>query len=157
VRRLIIDGYSLLHRDPEFATLRDQHLRLARERLIRKIDRLATALAPRVELVFDGRAEGGRSPADTNAIHVLYSPGHKTADTVIEQLVHEDPDPSGVCVVTSDRLERETITAAGAQAMSCTAFLEHLAKENRTVERAARPTPGRASPFTLGDRFPKLP
>jgi len=154
MRRLIIDGYSLLHRDPEFATARATHLRLAREQLIRKIDRLAHALAPRVELIFDGRAEGGRSPTDTSAIHVIYSPGHKTADTVIEQLVHEDPDPAGICVVTSDRSERETITAAGAQAMSCSAFLEHLERESRAVARASRPAPGKARPFSLGDRFP---
>ena len=155
MRRLIIDGYSLLHRDPALARSLESNVRLAREQLIRKIDRLGAALAGRVELVFDGRAEGGKSPDDTSAIHVLYSPGHQTADTVIERLVHEDADPAGICVVTSDRSERETITAAGAQAMSCAAFLEKLDALSRETRRKTGTPPTGAGRFTLGDAFPR--
>lgn len=154
MQRLIIDGYSLLHRDPELAALRATNLRRARERLIRKIDRLADALAPRVDLVFDGRGEGSRERVETTALHLVYAPGDKTADTVIEQLVHERPDPASVCVVTSDRSERETVTAAGAQAMSCAAFLDLLQSAARTLTRASRHTGRTGRPFRIGDVFP---
>lgn len=151
-RRLIIDGYSLLYRDPSLARLRPGNMRLAREQLIRKIDRLADALAPVVELVFDGRASS-REQIDTGHVQIIYSPGDKTADTVIEQMVHTDAAPADICVVTSDRLECDTVTAADAQVMSCLSFLEWLDRLDREVVQRQKKT-AHARRFTLGDAFP---
>ncbi len=152
-RRLIIDGYSLLYRDDSLARLRPDNMRLAREQLIRKIDRLSDALAPVVELVFDGRASS-RERIDTGHLQIIYSPGDKTADTVIEQMVHTDAAPADVCVVTSDRLECDTVSAAGAQVMSCLSFLEWLDRLGREVVRHQKKSaPSRR--FTLGDMFPE--
>ena len=154
MQRLIIDGYSLLYREAE-ADLARNGIRFTREQLIRKIDRLAGSLAPLVELVFDGRAEGGREQVHLTGLHIIYSPGHQTADTVIERLVHSSSQVEQVCVVTSDRLERETVTAAGAQAMSCAAFLEWLDRLDREVTRKTGAPKGASGRFTLGDAFPE--
>jgi predicted RNA-binding protein with PIN domain len=67
--------------------------------------------------------------------------------------VHGAHDPGDILVVTSDRLERETITAAGAQAMSCANFLELLSAHDAKV-RAKLKHNGRAGKATLGDIFP---
>ncbi len=151
IRRLIIDGYSLLYRDPALRHLRPHDLRHAREQLIRKIDRLAHAIAQRVEIVFDGRtASSERHQA--GRLQLIYSPESKTADTVIEQMVHEDPAPHEIYVVTADTLERNTVTAADAQAMSCISFLEWLDRLDSDVTRQQKKTtPPR---FTLGEKFP---
>lgn len=151
IRRLIIDGYSLLYRDPTFDRMRPRDMRQAREQLIRKIDRLADAIAPTVELVFDGQT-ASRERVQTGKLHLIYSPADKTADTVIEQMVHSDPSPEEICVVTADRLERDTVTAVNAQAMSCISFLEWLDRLDREVVRHQKKTPTRR--FTLGDAFP---
>ncbi|HMP75763.1 MAG TPA: NYN domain-containing protein [Kiritimatiellia bacterium] len=153
IRRLIIDGYSLLHRDPSLDSVRTRDMRMARELLIRKIDRLADALAPAVELVFDGR-QASREQVQTGRLQLVYAPSDKTADTVIEQLVHADPVPSEICVVTADQLERVTVTAAEAQAMSCVAFLEWMDRLDKDIVRQRKKcAPARR--FTLGDFFPE--
>lgn len=152
IRRLIIDGYSLLYRDPSLAHLRPHDMRQARERLIRKIDRLAHALAQRVEIVFDGRSASSE-PYRAGNLHLTYSPEHQTADAVIEQSVHADPAPAEICVVTADTLERNTVTAVNAQAMSCVSFLEWLDRLDHDVVREQKRTP--PPRFTLGDAFPE--
>ena len=153
MNRLIIDGYSLLYRDPALERLRSGDFRQAREQLIRRIDRLSSALAPLVELVFDGRGEGSREQVATTVLHLVYSPAPRTADSLIEEMVASDRDPTSICVVTSDRLERDVVTAAGADAMSCVAFLERMDELERTVQRTLK-KPGAGQRFTLGDVFP---
>ncbi len=152
-RWLIVDGYSLLHRDPEFAGQIDGNLQTARDRLIRKLEKTATAMAERVTVVFDGRA-AGRDDAGTSPLEIIFSPAHRTADTVIERLVNEQGNPNGIMVVTSDRLERETVTATGAEVMSCASFLE-VQVSNRAQIRDKLKTQSRAGKPTLGDIFPK--
>jgi predicted RNA-binding protein with PIN domain len=146
--RLIIDGYSLLYRDTALAQNRQHNFRLAREQLIRRLDRLTPALAPLVELVFDGRGEGSREQVATTALHLVYSPSPRTADSVIEQMVAESPTPDRICVVTSDRPEIDVVTAIGAEVMSCASFLDHLLELEQNVRKIIRPGP---RSFTLGD------
>ena len=152
MNRLIIDGYSLLYRDPALEKLRQGDFRKAREHLIRRIDRLSSALAPLVELVFDGRDKGSREQVSTTALHLVYSPAPRTADSLIEEMVAKSADPISIMVVTSDRLEIDVVTAAGAEAMSCVAFLERLDELERTVSRTLKAPASKR--FTLGDSFP---
>lgn len=153
-RRVLIDGYSLLYRDAALDALRVRDMRRARETLIRKIDRIADALAESVEIVFDGRT-GSADDIRTGRLRVLFSNSEQSADTVIEQLVHQDPAPAGVLVVTADRLERDTVAAANAQVMSCASFLEWIERTERSLAQTqANRTPRKR--FTLGDQFPGL-
>ncbi len=152
MHRLLIDGYSLLYR--EAAPERPSDMRSARERLIRRIDRLCHAIAPVVELVFDGRGTGGRE-VSTTAVALIYSPAGATADSVIERMVMESPDPAALCVVTSDRAEREVVTSAGAACMSCASFLEWLDRLERDTVRAITKPRATGARFTLGAAFPE--
>jgi predicted RNA-binding protein with PIN domain len=154
-QRLIIDGYSLIHRDPETKRIVSENLRRAREVLIEKISRTATAMADHVTIVFDGQQQSGSSPGGTQAIELVYSSSGQTADTVIERLVHQASNPGSWLVVTNDRRERETVMATGVQTMSCAVFLEECARmqkhQTQHMKRRSLKQPGPK----LGDYFPK--
>ncbi|HMP96856.1 MAG TPA: NYN domain-containing protein [Kiritimatiellia bacterium] len=156
-QRLLIDGYSLIHRDPETKKIVAHNLRRARETLIEKISRTATALAEHVTIVFDGQQGSGSPPGGIQAVEILYSAAGQTADTVIERLVQEAGTPATWLVVTNDRRERETVLAAGVQTMSCAVFIEELERmrrqQHQSMTRQAKRQPGP----TLGDFFPKNP
>jgi len=154
-QRLIIDGYSLIHRDPETKRMVSENMRRAREVLIEKISRTATAMAEQVTVVFDGQLRSGSVPGGLQAIEILYSSSGQTADTVIERLVHQAVDPAKWLVVTNDRRERETVMATGVQTMSCAVFIEEcqrMAKQQtQTMFRRKIQQPGPK----LGDYFPE--
>ena len=146
---IIIDGYSLMHRHG-----RPGNLMTARQKIVRKLDEVAGALAERITVVFDGTGRGGGDGCETSAIEIVFSPSDKTADTVIERLVHEAPDPAGILVVTSDRLERETTAAAGADTMSCGDFLDLCERTRSELSRQTGARRGKISGSKLGDFFP---
>ena len=155
LRWLIIDGYSLLHRDPAYADILRRSITLARQQLVRAVEPLAGSLAQRITIVFDGVSEGGAGEGyESGAVELIFSPAHQTADAVIERMVHEAPEPTQVLVVSSDRRERETASAAGAQTMSCGDFFEHCEALRREVRRQGGSISRKAPRATLGDFFP---
>lgn len=147
---LIIDGYSLLHRDESARKLLGRSLALARRNLLEKLERHGAALADRITVVFDGRGAHQDGSLEAGPVEVRFSDGSKTADTVIEQFVGAHPSPRDLWVVTSDRLERETVEAAGANSMSCIEFLERLEVGARELRGRIKAPPGRWRP-TMGD------
>lgn len=145
---LIIDGYNLLHQDPELAGRMDD-LPAARQRLVRRVEQVVPEMAPRITVVFDGR-EGGRDVAfDTPHLEVLFSPASHTADAVVERMVSVAKHPEKICVITSDRVEGQIVSSAGATVLSCTAFL------SRCATAAPLSRPPRPDGPALGDFFPK--
>ena len=153
-RWIIIDGYSLLHRRGNSGA-RPGNLLTARQHLVRKLEEVAGALAERITVVFDGTGRGGREGYEASSIDVIFSPSDKTADTIIERMVHEAGDPAGILVVTSDRLERETTGAAGADTMSCGDFLDLCDRLRGELSRQAGGRHGRSTGSKLGDFFPE--
>lgn len=146
---LIIDGYSLLHRFDPAGARRPGGLQAARQKLVRHVEELAAGRYDRVTIVFDGRESGGGEGYELPGVEVLFSPAGRTADAVIERLVHDCPSPETVLVVSSDRLERQTVSGSGAQTMGCGDFLAEGEQRRRH-----RPPPSRAPRPTLGDIFP---
>ena len=152
-RWIIIDGYSLMHRRGRPGK-RPGNLMIARQHLVRKLEEVAGSLAERITVVFDGTRQGGAEGYEAAAIEIVFSPSDKTADTIIERLVHEASDPAGILVVTSDRLERETTGAAGAETMSCGDFLDVCERARHDASRKTRASHGKPSGAKLGDFFP---
>jgi len=151
---LIIDGYNLIYQLPADRSNLPADMAGKRRYLLRMLDELAGVLAERVSVVFDGRAAGADNPPESPHVDVIFSPADKTADTVIEQMVYGAAHPEAITVVTSDRRENETIRAAGAEAMSCAMFLDHMHQQReqlawRIARRATR-TPA----ASIGDIFP---
>ena len=150
--RLIIDGYSLLHRDPELKPLLHKNLALARLLLIRKIERVADDLAQHTTVVFDGKGDPKHADITSTSLDIVFAPSNLTADTVIERLVYADPAPERILVVTSDRMERQTVAGAGADSMSCGDFLDLCRSRKDTYDRPRRQKEDRGT--SLGDYFP---
>lgn len=130
----IIDGNNLIHRIPAL----QRQVRLdadgARQGLIALVGGLIGT--PEVEslvVVFDGRGDHVIRESALAGVTRVYSPSHLTADAVIEQWVRAAPDPGRCCVVTSDRLERDSVRAAGADSMACGDFIEWMATRQRTL------------------------
>jgi predicted RNA-binding protein with PIN domain len=153
-RWIIIDGYSLLHRQGK-PGIRPGNLLIARQQLVRKLEEVAGALAERITVVFDGTGRGGGEGYEASALEIVFSPSDKTADTIIERMVHDAGAAAGILIVTSDRLERETTAAAGADTMSCGDFLDLCERTRGDLSRQAgghrRKHPG----SKLGDFFPE--
>ena len=153
-RWLIIDGNNLIHSDLDMPRELLKNFDRARASLVQRLDRLVGVLADRITIVFDGRGSGGPSES-ASAVEVVFSPSRLTADSVIERLVRTAASPAGIAVITSDRLERDSVEAAGIQSVSCRSFLEILRKEES--HPSIKPTRNRAPRPTLGDLFPPPP
>jgi predicted RNA-binding protein with PIN domain len=146
---LIIDGYNLMHQDTAL-DVRRLALQSARQRLVRRIERAAPSMAPRITIVFDGRERGRDTAFDAPHLEVLFSPAGLTADAVIERMVASADRPETICVVTSDRIEQQIVSSAGATVLSC---LEFISRCDAAARSARSPRGGSGS--TLGEFFPK--
>ncbi|MBI3986191.1 MAG: NYN domain-containing protein [Lentisphaerae bacterium] len=152
---LIVDGHNLLFRALEGGATDRRALEEARRQLVLKLDRFAGILATRITVVFDGASGPRRAAEETTVVEVLFSFGGQTADAVIERLVSRAKNPRDILVVTSDRQERESVTAAGAEAMSAGCFLDRLKSADGLLSGRIGRMEGRSSAATLGDFFPE--
>ena len=148
---IIIDGYSLVYRDPTLQSILHTSPEMARHHLIRKLEQVAQDVAERITIIFDGQSKGHDDQYDPGVVEVIFTSGNQTADTMIEQLIHRVPNPAELMVVTSDSHEARTVDAAGASCMSCRSFLELIEPCSRRVPRQKVPA------IQLGDFFPDKP
>ena len=154
---IIIDGNNLLHSDKEGILFGDRKTDFdsARRKLSRALDELAGAIAERMTVVFDGSVGGRDEAFQTSELRVVFSPAEMDADSVIERIVAEAPDPKGILVVSSDRAERRTVGAAGAEVMSCRNFISLLLDVRRSLKRQLQGRGRQVIPGpSLGDFFP---
>jgi predicted RNA-binding protein with PIN domain len=148
---LIVDGYSMIHRDAATKRMLGRSLALARRTLVEKLERNGAALAERITVVFDGRGDDpSGTPTESQHIEVVFSTGGETADTYIERFVGAHPRPAEVMVVTSDRMERDTVEAAGAGSMPCIELMERLETATRETARKIK-APVKPFRQSLGD------
>ena len=140
--RILVDGYSLLHACPELAGGRAPHSAAAREELIHWLTQYQDAIGTPISLFFDGPKTTRSGPADPAVIEVLYSRKGRTADDLIERVVHRLVPYGEVLVVTDDRLERNTVVSLGAVTSNCAHFhrevLSALDEVRRDLQRHNR-------------------
>ncbi|MCF7837731.1 MAG: NYN domain-containing protein, partial [Candidatus Marinimicrobia bacterium] len=120
--------------------------------VIRGEERGAHALGAWLTVVFDGRGEQPSVESLPPGVEVVFTPGRQTADSYIERLVCAAARPERIWVVCSDRAELDTVTAAGAQGMSCRQFIETVVSTAATLAGVRRMT--RRPGARLGDFFP---
>lgn len=154
-RWLIIDGNNLMHSDPTLAPMVRRDFPLARHELARRLDGMRGVLAERITLVFDGTIGGRQTGFEASGIQVFFTSADVSADALIERLAAEAPDREAVLVVSSDRMERHTVEAAGVRSISCRLFLDELSRIEAGLRASLRrassgPKPG----GKLGDFFP---
>jgi len=126
--RILIDGYSLLHKWPELAAGRPRHTAAARDALIRQLTLYQDAAGTPVTVFFDGTGPPAGKPiaSDSTQIEVLYSRTGQTADQMIERAAHRFAAYGEVLAVTDDSAERETVISLGGSAASCRNFIRKV-------------------------------
>jgi predicted RNA-binding protein with PIN domain len=124
-----IDGYNVIHFSKLLGPMSLENFEGAREALIDKVARYCVATGHHAKIVFDGRGRKIEPVAPAYKVanlEILYSPGHKTADTVIERLVYNAPDRYGVIVVSGDQGIRTFCRGLGALVMEPDNFLASI-------------------------------
>ena len=124
--RILVDGYSLLHRWVELAPRAPRHSAAARHELIARLTHYRDAVSTPITIFFDGSgaAAGTSKPQSSAEVEVLYSRAGETADQMIERAAHLFAEFGEVLAVTDDNAERETVISMGGMASSCSNFIQ---------------------------------
>jgi predicted RNA-binding protein with PIN domain len=117
-RYLIVDGHSVIFAWPELRVLHDRRTSLAREALVKKLRDYQDWTGVHVVAVFDGSGAKVTEISDPGEIQIFYSRRGQTADAIIERLAAKYGSNVDVLVATSDSMERKTVMAFGAEAIS---------------------------------------
>ena len=153
---LLVDAYNVLHQSSKLQRLVRQDLETAREALIDKVAHFCIQTGKRVLLVFDGRGAQVSQKVEhyrsVPSLEVIYSPGHLTADAVIERMVFQMPRKMDAVVVTSDRGVRDLCRGMGALVMDTSHFLQSLQEARVDTGETVRNT-RTPSPINVEDRL----
>ena len=124
--RILVDGYSLLHRWPELAPGRPRFSAAAREELVHRLTLYRDVTGTPITIVFDGANADRRLDAveSTPELEILYSRSGQTADDIIERAAHRLSAYGEVLAVTDDFKERDTVGAVGGMYASCLSFIQ---------------------------------
>jgi len=155
-RRLLVDGYNVIHAVESLRQLLRRDVGTARDRLRNRLRILADFEAVAVTLVFDGPGEQVSTERErgSGSLEVLYAPSHLTADGLIENLITRASSPADLTVATHDHLIGEAARVAGAFVMGADELMDwteraeaHLLRTTRRLGDAS----GGGSPFDILD------
>jgi predicted RNA-binding protein with PIN domain len=157
VRRLIVDGYNVVHAWPRLRQALDASgLEDARRLLIRAMAGYSPLAAVDVTVVFDAHGRsGGQDVEVVDGVTVRFGSRQASADHVIERLAYEAAQEGtgiDVVVATNDRLTRDVVGAMGVPTMSAAALeadVERVAAEALPAGRRS----GGAAPGRLEDHL----
>ncbi len=121
---LLVDGYNVLHANPETKELLEINLEAARNVLMDVLCNYQGFKRYEVILVFDAyKVKGNQGEiVKYHNINVVYTKEAETADHYIERTAHEIGKNYDVTVVTSDGVEQVIIRGAGCNLMSSREF-----------------------------------
>lgn len=141
-----IDGYNVIHHSSWLKPLAAQDFESARDALVEKVARFCVATGGQAKIVFDGRGRQTQPLAPLTGIpglEVIYSPGHRSADTLIERIVYTAQDRRSIIVVSADRGIRTVCRGLSAMVMEPDNFLatvrEAEADTRASLEQVQRP------------------
>ena len=124
-----IDGYNVIYFCRKLKPMTLTNFEAARDSLIERVSRYCTITGDRAKIVFDGRGlRGGLEmplPGGPD-LEVLFSPGHLSADTVIERFVHSAANRREIVVVSGDRGIRDLCRGLGALVLAPESFLSSM-------------------------------
>ena len=128
MQKMIVDGYNVLHADPDLKQMIRGNLQKARQNLVRRVTDYLGNRRVQVTLVFDGR--GGLTDVDVEIpgrLQVVYSAAGQTADELIVGILERSDNPRQFIVVTSDMADiGRTAGAMGAGLLSSRDFLRRI-------------------------------
>jgi hypothetical protein len=138
MRYLLVDAHSVIFAWPELRKLHGRRNVLAREELIKRLTEYQDTTETRVVAVFDGQGAKFSEETAPGGIQVFYSAAGQTADAIIERLVAKYGAEHEMTLVTSDRLERQTVVTFGGSTMPAEALPALLGEARSGFERDLR-------------------
>ncbi len=152
----LIDGYNVIHHCPQLQRLTHSDFEASRDTLVERVSRFCTTTSEPVKIVFDGRGRTEQSQVQGRTapgLEVVYSPGHLTADAVIERHVYAASNRREIVVVTGDRGIRDLCRGLGSLVMSPEHFLTIVDEALTRSTAQLRTTYERFSTNPLEDRL----
>ena len=124
-----IDGYNLLFR----ITKNYREMKQNERKLLAALNQSIILLKYQATVVFDGREKDPPEALRRNfdALALIYTPHHQTADDYILQAVAESADPSKETVVSSDNELLGKAKQRGAKVQTIEEFLSKLVKKKQ--------------------------
>lgn len=119
--RIFIDLQNMLHALACYQNLLRQNYENALARLMLDVGEYQVRTGDKIALVFDGQPRSDH-PLMGHGLELLFSGPQKTADALIETLVHQSKDRGEIWVVTNDHALQNLIFAQGASFLSPESF-----------------------------------
>jgi predicted RNA-binding protein with PIN domain len=131
---LIVDGHNLIGKMPSIS-LADP---CDEEKLIAKLAQHLLSQRQKCTVVFDKGREFGIVPQQIGAkLQVIFAPPGTSADTIIIDMIRQDPNPKGLTIVSSDNEIRQTARSRRARLVSAEDFAEELESSPRKPQKKA--------------------
>jgi len=124
-----IDGYNLLFR----ITKNYRDMKQNERKLLAALNQSILLLRYQATVVFDGREKDPPEALRRNfdALALIYTPHHQTADNYILEAVADSPDPSQETVVSSDYELLGKAKQRGAKIQTVEEFISKLVKKKQ--------------------------
>ncbi|MFC5653005.1 NYN domain-containing protein [Paenibacillus solisilvae] len=135
---LLVDGYNMIGAWPMLASLRDNQLEDARDRLLEMLADYQGYTGMEVIVVFDAhQVPGTGSTFSQYRITVVYTKEKETADACIERLASELAMRSrDLYVATSDLVEQHVAFGKGALRISARELLINIQQNRKAIEKS---------------------
>lgn len=153
----LIDAYNVMYQCPQLKPLARRDFEAARDALVERVSRYCGTTGEPAKVIFDGR---GRNPEThtpyrgSPGLEVVYSPGHLTADAIIEREVYGAPHRREIIVVTGDRGIRDLCRGLGSLVMAPEHFLNMVDEVLTRSSAHLRTNYEKFSTNLLEDRLP---
>jgi predicted RNA-binding protein with PIN domain len=153
---LLIDGYNLLHATNLFGA-EEGSFQKSREALITfLVSSLTEAERAQTRIIFDAADAPPGLPSHETAsgIQIRYARDYPDADSLIEELLEDEPAPRGLLVISSDHRVQRAARRRGAQRIDSERWYSELWQRRVALRQAQhRPTPekpiGQLSPTEI--------
>ncbi len=126
---LIVDGYNIINNWPELASLREESMEGARNKLLEILLNYVPFAWQKIIIVYDAYRVKGHSPTveEYGGVQVIFTVEGQTADSYIERLVTTlIEEGTAVEVASSDFMEQNTIFWKGGQRVSARELRQRL-------------------------------
>lgn len=113
---IIVDGYNIIFKDPNYQKIKDASLELARVKLIEDLANYRAYTGHDVKIVFDAAAQdskGGRK-GNVLGVEIIFTKKGQSADSVIESIAFKANADRTVIVATSDYSLQRVVFSKGA-------------------------------------------
>ena len=153
MRVIFIDGYNVINSWPNLKKSKNYSYDIARTELTEMLENYAAFNSCKIYLVFDAHKVAGNieSKELSGNIITVFTKEGEIADAYIERMVDELGRKVEIVVVTSDRLEQQTIFQRGAVRMSSIEFYNEVLKVQDNIRKKAEKNKLELGKNFLGD------